>query len=187
MQARIEPARMSEMFSPVRRNLLGLLGGSLAVLAASCSLLPDDLTTSPGWPQLGDPCLWVNVDTSRLQFVGGAEDPQHLDPFYSGHQPSAIFKDWPVERFAGQGSEPGIDLAHYRHMTVRGHFYGTGTYVYYLGAEDVFYLWGDDFTDHFDGMVGPFEGDPRAILPAVAEPVEPPPGAQLGTEACDTR
>ncbi len=45
----------------------------------------------------------------------------------------------------------------------------TGTYVYYLPKQNVFYLYGDCGMNHFDGVAGPFAGDPRLVLKKLAE------------------
>lgn len=58
-------------------------------------------------------------------------------------------------------------------FTVSGH-YLEGTDVYYLPKEKVFFLNGGCAMNHFDGVVGPFVGDPRVILPKVAVPDKGP-------------
>jgi hypothetical protein len=57
----------------------------------------------------------------------------------------------------------------YRYVGVNGHYPMTGTYVFFLPKRDVFYLWGDCAMNHFDLVLGPFGGDPRAVLKKLAE------------------
>ena len=73
---------------------------------------------------------------------------------------------------------PDVMMRHYpnalvgdalsRHDSFRLHHRYTGTYVFYLPRQNVFYLWGDCGMSHFDGVSGPFEGDPRLVLKKLA-------------------
>ena len=64
---------------------------------------------------------------------------------------------------------PGVMMHHYREVLVNGHYRATGTYVFFLTKQGVFYLWGDCFMNHWDSAVGPLAGDPRVVLKKLAE------------------
>jgi hypothetical protein len=91
--------------------------------------------------------------------------PVYTDPYFSPETPWHFYEQVEYPSLDAGIVRSGVISHHYRYMTVADHYQGTGTYVYYLPRESIFYLWGDDFMGHHDGMVGPFQGDPRIILP----------------------
>jgi hypothetical protein len=73
---------------------------------------------------------------------------------------------------------PGIMMHHYSQVLFEGHHLSTGTHVFYLPKQKVFYLWGDCGMGHADLVQGPFAGDPRLVLKKLAG--APDALAQLG-------
>ncbi len=141
---------------------------ALLVLILVYALVKSELLL--GWPLIGGPCRRMDIDTSLLEPAISSNDNVELDPYYSDKIPTLFYRDtsygaWPDNR---QNLRENVMLHVYPYLTVEGHYFGTGTYVYYLEAEELFYLWGNDFMDHKDGMVGPFVGDPRKELRRVA-------------------
>ena len=135
------------------------------------------------WPPLGAACAWVNVDLSLLDPAREIASVRSLDPSRSGELPIAFYEEWSSANPESGELRPGIIMHHYETMTVAGHYFATGTYVYYLERDGVFYLWGDDMMGHFDGMVGPFSGDPRRMLPGATSP-RVSPSAHYGNDGC---
>ena len=111
------------------------------------------------WPSIDRGEDAKNLDPSRLS---PASVTTEINPYGSILQPFDFYVNG--DFLTGQ-LRPGVMSHHYGNITVAGHYHGSGTYVYYLPDEDAFYLWGDDYMGHIDGMVGPFRGDPRCILP----------------------
>ncbi|MGI8897905.1 MAG: hypothetical protein ACR2IB_05870 [Pyrinomonadaceae bacterium] len=64
---------------------------------------------------------------------------------------------------------PGIMMHHYPQALFERHYRSTGTYVFYLPKQKVFYLWGDCGMGHADLVAGPYAGDPRSVLKKLAE------------------
>src|SRR6185436_14059208 len=62
-----------------------------------------------------------------------------------------------------------VFMHHYPHALFDWHYLTTGTYVFYLPKQNVFYFWGDCSMDHADEVSGPFAGDPRVVLKKLAE------------------
>jgi hypothetical protein len=73
---------------------------------------------------------------------------------------------------------PGVMMHHYPQVLFERHHRTTGTYVFYLPKQKVFYLWGDCMMGHGDLVQGPFAGDPRQVLKKLAE--DPDSVAQFG-------
>ncbi len=121
------------------------------------------------WPELGTEADPVDVDPRVLE---PAVDPIRvpLDPASAFERPWDFFTEVDVPDVEGGTLREGMEVHRYPNLTVAGHYRGTGTYVFHDTDASAFYLWGDDFAGHFDGMVGPFAGDPREVLPAVAVP-----------------
>jgi hypothetical protein len=71
-----------------------------------------------------------------------------------------------------------VMMHHYPQVLFDGHYVSTGTYVFYLPKQKVFYLWGDCAMGHADELAGPFSGDPRFILKKLA--ADPESLVQLG-------
>ena len=137
----------------------------LAALISAFGLVQCSSDPTPEWPILGNENRRFDIDPGLLQLVVSDHTPAYTDPYFSPEMP------W---QFYEQVEYPNLDTGivrsdvishHYRYVTVAGHYHGTGTYIYYLSRENIFFLWGDDFMGHHDGMVGPFQGDPRIILP----------------------
>lgn len=126
---------------------------------ASCTSPP-----AGDWPTLGSETEPIDIDPNLLQAVGTAETPTYLDPFSSPEFPWQFYETVDFADLEEGVLRPGVVSHHYPHVTVAGHYRATGTYVFHLVEEDLFYLWGDDMAGHNDGMVGPFQGDPRNVL-----------------------
>ena len=75
-------------------------------------------------------------------------------------RPDVMMKHYPDALFGKSAVEGGH---------VWPHFHATGTYVFYLPKQNLFYLWGDCFVNHYDEMGGPFVGDPRLVLKKLAD------------------
>ena len=60
-------------------------------------------------------------------------------------------------------------MHHYPYILSGGHGLTTGTDVFFLPKEKVFYLWGDCGMNHMDILFGPFAGDPRVALKKLAD------------------
>jgi hypothetical protein len=73
---------------------------------------------------------------------------------------------------------PDVMMHHYPHALFEGHYRSTGTYVFYLPKQKVFYLWGDCVMGHADEVAGPYAGDPRLVLKKLAK--DPDSVASLG-------
>ncbi len=123
------------------------------------------------WPQLGTSDDPVNIDVSLLEASPQIANCSVLHPSTS---PQRLPKDWLNHSTQSGEILPGIVMHHYGYMRVMEHYFNSGTYVYYLVNENEFYLWGDDWMGHFDGMVGPFSGDPTRELPQAISSVANP-------------
>jgi hypothetical protein len=64
---------------------------------------------------------------------------------------------------------PGITMHHYPGVLFGRHHLSSGTYVFYLPKQKVFYLYGDCAMGHADLVQGPYAGDPRVVLKKLAE------------------
>ncbi len=62
-----------------------------------------------------------------------------------------------------------VMMHHYPDVLVNGHNRRTGTYVFFLPKQEIFYLWGDCHMSHGDAVIGPFIGDPRVVLKKLAD------------------
>lgn len=139
---------------------------ALSLLLSGCILSRSHLKI--GWPILGRPCKPMDIDTSLLRTSETAGIDVELDPYYSQQfHPLRFYQDneivtWPPNR---DNLREDVILHIYSDLSVEEHFFPSGTYVYYLYEDEIFYLWGYDFANHTDGMVGPFLGDPREELP----------------------
>jgi len=137
------------------------------------------------WPSLGDSCAWMNIDIARLTPANSEGLLVELDPFFSAQMPFDFYLPAPGAQLQDRNLRNGIEHHHYPHLMVVGHYFGSGTHVYFLPEDKVFYLWGDDYMDHSDGMVGPFLGDPRKELRMAASPVELLPEMVVMAENCE--
>ncbi len=146
----------------------------LYIILYACLLLTGCInsqeSTAVSWPSLGSPCNWMNVDTSQLTPANTSGRLVHLDPYFSSETPDAFFVGNPLKSLYERELHANVELQIYPHLTVEGHYFGTGTHVFYLPEDGLYYLWGDDYMSHFDGMVGPFTGNPRLELSAAASP-----------------
>jgi len=112
----------------------------------------------------------MDIDTNLLKPAEGFADYIELDPYNSREWPTRFYVDtshgaWPDNR---RNLRENVILHIYPYLTVKGHYLYPGSYVYYLEEEDIFFLWGSCIMNHYDGMVGPFVGDPRKELRRVA-------------------
>jgi hypothetical protein len=137
----------------------------LAALMAGIGLVQCSSNPTPEWPILGNESRRFDIDPNLLQTVDSGNTPAYIDPYFSPEMPWQFYERVEYPNLDSGIVRSDVMLRHYRYVTVAGHYHGTGTYVYYLPREDIFYLWGDDFMGHHDGIVGPFQGDPRIILP----------------------
>jgi len=142
-----------------------------ALVAVSLGLAQCTSLQTPGWPTLGSETEAVDIDPSLIEAAGSAATPTYTDPFSSPESPWQFYETVDLADVENGTLRPGVVSHHYPHVTVAGHYRATGTYVFHVAEEDLFYLWGDDMAGHFDGMVGPFRGDPRIVLPQAGLPV----------------
>ncbi|MDH3261406.1 MAG: hypothetical protein OEM81_05325 [Acidimicrobiia bacterium] len=136
----------------------------LPVLVASFGLAHCTSPQASDWPTLGSETGVVDIDPRLIQAAGSAENPSYTDPFSSPELPWQFFDTVDFADVENGTLRPGVMSHHYPHVTVAGHYLATGTYIFHVAEEDLFYMWGDDLAGHFDGMVGPFRGDPRVVL-----------------------
>ena len=148
---------------------------ALAALMAGLGLVQCSSDQTPEWPVLGNKSRRFDINPGLLQAVISGNMPAYTDPFSSAEMPWQLYEQLEYPNLDEGSLRSDVMSHHYRYVTVAGHYHGTGTYIYYLPRENVFYLWGDDFMGHHDGMVGPFIGDPRIILPEAGSLVPTPP------------
>ena len=132
-------------------------------------MIYDSHSLTDNWPSIGSVEQTINIDPNLLELAEIDDSTPMVDPFYSRLTPFDFYIDWKVGDPTEGQLRPDVILHHYPYLTVANHYQATGTYVYYLPHDNIFYLWGDDWASHFDGMVGPFSGDPRIVLPQVAK------------------
>lgn len=149
----------------------------------SCSTSRESPADS--WPLIGNPCSWMNIETGQLTPANTSSKTVNLDPYYSSQTPNDFYIDDPLKSMNERELRADVELHVYPHMTVEGHYFGTGTHVFYLPNDGLFYLWGDDYMSHFDGMVGPFSGDPRIELARAASPASWLPDYVIEEENCE--
>ena len=138
---------------------------ALLVLVASFGMAQCTTPQTPDWPALGSATEAIDIDPSLLPAAGSAGTATYADPFYAPELPWQFYETVDFADVENGTLRPGVVSHHYPHVTVAGHYRATGTYVFYVVEEALFYLWGDDMAGHIDGMVGPFQGDPRIVLP----------------------
>ena len=138
---------------------------ALAALIIGLGLVQCSSNPTPEWPILGNGSRRFDIDPDLLQLVVSDHTPAYTDPYFSPEMPWQFYEQVEYSKLDAGIVRSDVISHHYRYMTVAGHYHGTGTYIYYLPRENIFYLWGDDYMGHHDGMVGPFQGDPRIILP----------------------
>ena len=164
----------------------------IAVLAF-CMLLPGQVkgqgkdSSDKAWPSLGsseDQSRFIRVDrprfiieSSKLQQAPVERSPSWVPRCATssdgcvhirlGH----FFSEWKgsVERST---LRPGLIMHHYAYALFDFHFQSTGTYVFYLPEQKIFYLWGDCGMGHADVGQGPYAGDPRVVLKKLAQDPE---------------
>jgi len=141
-------------------------------LVASCQSYS---TTTLEWPPLGSDDALFKLDPQLLPTPEAPDLQTYTDPYFSPLTPEQFYQELPYPDLDNGALLPGVIMHHYRYVTVAGHYFATGTYVYFLPTESLFYLYGDDHMGHHDGMVGPFAGDPRIILPGAGSQTPSPP------------
>src|ERR1044072_9462623 len=65
-----------------------------------------------------------------------------------------------------------VVMHHYPAALFTRHFSTTGTYVFYVPARKMFYVWGDCGMGHADLGQGPFAGDPRVVFKELGDDPE---------------
>jgi hypothetical protein len=156
----------------------------LIVLAWSCFISlsvhvkgQDKDSRDPTWPSLGS--AEKQIDEAQPRFL--LESPK-LEPAKNVSNPLGVTRCWPgregcvvwirVDDFFSlwKGTiktstlRADVLMHHYPRALVDSHYISTGTYVFYLPKQKVFYLWGDCGMDHADELAGPFAGDPRLVF-----------------------
>jgi hypothetical protein len=162
--------------------LIGLL--SLTVFQAEAFGQGKD-STDEGWPLLppgsnkkivvpqAEP--WFSIDLEKLEKTTLTSNPLSAARSGSTLEKRILYvSDFFSERKGIYGKKkdvlrPGVIMHHYSYVLSGGHGRGTGTDVFYLPNEKVFYLWGDCGMNHADVVFGPFAGDPRVVLKKLAE------------------
>lgn len=121
----------------------------------------------------GNHCVPVgDIDSRQLELANGFDRNPETDPDLSGSNFHKDFLRQRFERYLFARKAGGVRnnklrdgvIKYHICRTVNGH-YRSGTNVYYLVKKKVFFLNGDCGMNHMDGMIGPFVGDPRKVLP----------------------
>jgi hypothetical protein len=183
------------------RQLIAVLALSSIVFLASQTKGQDKDTSDQGWPSLGNAEKSIHeewprfiIEQHKLELAQNVSNPLavtrcrpspegcipwvRLDDFFSelkGERKESFLRE--VEAHS-RTLRPGVMMHHYPHALFERHYRGTGTYVFYLPQQNVFYLWGDCAMDHGDEVAGPYAGDPRLLFKKLAE--DPDSVAQLG-------
>jgi hypothetical protein len=159
----------------------------IALLAlAGFMLLPTQLKAQdkdPGdktWPYLGGAERLIDerrprfiIESEKLKVVWNTNPLgiTRCDPSSQGcFVRLGDFFSEPKGRIEESVLRPGIIMHHYPQVLFERHHSSTGTYVFYLPKQKLFYLWGDCGMGHADLVQGPFAGDPRSVLKKLAEP-----------------
>ena len=169
----------------------------LTVLALSgLILLPmlvkgqDKAASDKAWPALGSEKI-INegrprfmVESQKLERAGNVSNPLAVTRCLPSSDPCIVwmgvadfFSEWKGS-VKESNLRPDVIMHHYPHALLDGHYRGTGTYVFYLPKQKVFYLWGDCAMGHADELAGPFAGDPRLVLKKLVK--DPDSVTQLG-------
>jgi hypothetical protein len=160
---------------------------SLAIFPAVASGQRKD-STDQAWPplppvnnkkfivleaQLWD--TWFSIDLGKLEKTTLMSNPLSVQRCGSTLEGCILdVSDFFSERAGIHGKKRdvlrlGVMMHHYPYILTGGHGRGSGTYVFFLPKEKVFYLWGDCGMNHADVVFGPFAGDPRLVLKKLAE------------------
>lgn len=123
-------------------------------------------------------CLLLKeINPKQLKVASGFVDTPETDPYLdTSKNPKDPYRMRLLNRlYTDYSGGPAVHklrdgvIKYHTCFTVSGH-YLSGADVYYLPKEKVFFLDGQCTMNHLDGVVGPFVGDPRIILPRVAVP-----------------
>ena len=112
-----------------------------ALLLAFCMM---GCATSPDWPEAISYERLDLSDRSELMTQSYTIPPRELHD-QLGDPEQTLTRQYPIQGPTGHGSF-------------------MGTTVYYVVADDQFYFHSDCGQGHYDGYVGPFDGDPRVVL-----------------------
>jgi hypothetical protein len=169
----------------------------IASLALLCFLLSpfqaigqDKDSSDKAWPSLGGDEKIINkdqpgfiIDPQKLDLAQNVSNPLSVtrclpssEPCVVLHSVSYFFSELKgIAPFLIEKSilRPDVMMRHYPDALVGDgslwlHHRYTGTYVFYLPRQNVFYLWGDCGMNHSDEVRGPFAGDPRLVLKKLA-------------------
>jgi hypothetical protein len=154
--------------------LLLLTSSALAVAQSKSS-------TDKAWPSLVVRDTKIHLDgewdfSINIEQLGGASVGNPLD--IQRCQSGATCRPYVSDFFSKWNGQFGIDksvlrsdviMHHYPRVLVGGQGRITGTYVFFLPAQNVFFLWGDCAMNHVDPVLGPFAGDPRSVLKRLTE------------------
>ena len=131
------------------------------------SLVGSEKTIVEGWPRF-------IIQHQKLE-VSKVSNPLSVTRCLTTTPPCIVrirvddfFSEW-KGRIDDSTLRPGVLMHHYPQVLFDWHYRATGTYVFYLSKQKVFYLWGDCVMDHRDEVWGPFAGDPRVILKKLAD------------------
>ena len=119
--------------------------------------------------------MWFNIDLGKLEKTTLPSNPLALQRCGSTAEGCILYvSDFFSERAGIYGKKrdvlrPGVMMHHYPYILSGGHGRITGTDVFFLPKEKVFYLWGDCVMNHMDVLFGPFAGDPRVVLKKLAD------------------
>lgn len=168
-----------------RLILMGFL--TLALFPVAASGQKKDLTDE-AWPPLPPvngktfivtetrpPNTWFSIDLTKLEKTTLMSNPLAVERCDSNFEVCVLrVSDFFSERAGIYGKKqdvlrPGVLMHHYPYILAGGHGRGSGTDVFFLPKENVFYLWGDCGMNHSDVLFGPFAGDPRVVLKKLAE------------------
>jgi len=160
----------------------------IAVLALAAFILSpipvkgqDKDSSDKTWPALGstekaivDGRPRFIIERRKLE-IANVSNPLSVTRCLSSTPPCIVrirvddfFSEW-KGRIDKSTLRPDVLMHHYPHALFDWHYLVTGTYVFYLPKQNVFYLWGDCGMDHADELSGPFAGDPRVVLKKLAD------------------
>lgn len=169
----------------MRPHVVALLALSGLLLLPTQLKGQDKDSSDKTWPSLGttekvmnrEPLRFI-IDSRKLQRAPDKSTPSWAprcatSPFdcAAWFQAVNFFSEWKGD-IRRSTLRSDVIMHHYPYVLVDGHFRSSGTYVFYIPAREIFYLWGDCAMGHGDLGQGPFVGDPRPVFKELAEDPE---------------
>lgn len=179
----------------MREQVIASLALFCFLLSPFQAIGQDKDSSDKAWPSLGGDEKIINkdrpgfiIDPRKLDLAQNVSNPLSVTRCPPSSKPcvvSLLVSDFFSELKGIDPSlieksilRPDVMMRHYPNALVGdalssdgplwSHHSYTGTYVFYLPRQNVFYLWGDCGISHFDVVRGPFAGDPRLMLKKLA-------------------